>query len=263
MTAIDLNCDMGESFGNYKLGLDVQVMDHITSANIACGFHAGDPQVMGHTVETATKKKVSLGAHPGLPDLMGFGRRKMACSPEEIYHDILYQIGALSAMARAHQARLNHVKPHGALYHMVLEDPDTARAVARAVHDFDQSLWCVTLAGPKGDLMKEVCEEVGLRVMREAFPDRAYTAEGMLAPRGTRGAVITDPDQVAKRAVKMACDHEVVSADGQVVPIEAHTFCVHGDTPTALELVKSIGVALQNNDVSLRAMSKYDAAAKT
>jgi UPF0271 protein len=263
MTAIDLNCDMGESFGNYRLGLDDQVMDHITSANIACGFHAGDPQVMGHTVEMATQKGVSLGAHPGLPDLMGFGRRKMACSPEEIYHDILYQIGALNAMARAHQARLNHVKPHGALYHMVLEDRDTARAVARAVLDFDRNLCCVTLAGPKGDLMEEICQETGLRVIREAFPDRAYTAEGMLAPRGTPGAVITDPDQVARRAVKMACDRVVMSTDGQAVPLKAQTFCVHGDTPTALELVRSIGAALQNNDVSLQAMSQVDAAAKT
>jgi UPF0271 protein len=235
-------------------------MNHITSANIACGFHAGDPRVMGHTVEMAAQKGVSPGAHPGLPDLMGFGRRKMACSAEEIYHDILYQIGALNAMARVHQARLNHVKPHGALYHMVLEDRDTARAVARAVHDFDRDLCCVTLAGPKGDLMEEVCQETGLRVMREAFPDRAYTADGMLAPRGSPGAVITDPDQVAKRAVKMACDHEVIATDGQVVTLEAQTFCVHGDTPTALELVTSIGAALKNNGVSLRAMSQEDAA---
>ena len=255
MPTIDLNCDLGESFGNYTLGLDEQVMDHITSANIACGFHAGDPLVMGQTVELAVPRHVGLGAHPGLPDLMGFGRRKMTCSPDELYHYTLYQIGALQSMAQAHSGRLNHVKPHGALYHMVLEDRETARAVAQAVHDFDPSLFCVTLAGPKGDLMQDVIEDIGLRVMREAFPDRAYTAEGRLAPRGTPGAVVTDPNLVAERAVKMACEHTVISTDGHPITLKAQTFCVHGDTPTALDLVKSIGLTLEKNGVTLQTMA--------
>ena len=255
MASIDLNCDMGESFGNYTLGLDAQVMEHITSANVACGFHAGDPVVMGRTIELAMGNRVSLGAHPGLPDLVGFGRRKMACTPDEVYHDILYQIGALQSMAKAHQGRLNHVKPHGALYHMVLDDRDMARAVAQAVHDLDPSLLCVTLAGPRGDLMHQVCAETGLHVIREAFPDRAYTADGRLAPRGTPGAVVTEPKLVAERAVHMACKQAVTSVDGQTVSLQAQTLCVHGDTPTALELVKSICQALDAGNVALQAMS--------
>jgi UPF0271 protein len=254
MQGIDLNCDMGESFGSFVMGMDSEVMPHITSANIACGMHAGDPTGIVKTVLMAVEHGVGLGAHPGLPDLVGFGRRKMDVTAEEVHHDVLYQVGALKSIAEAHEAVLQHVKPHGALYHMVLEDESIARGVAEAVAKLDPGLICVTLAGPKGDLMAEVCRQSGLRVAREGFPDRAYNADGTLVSRRLSGAVVEDPREVAQRALLMAKKNEALTADGARVDLEAQTLCVHGDTPSAVELVKSIRASLEEEGLRLQGM---------
>ncbi len=179
MTLIDLNCDMGESFGAYTIGMDEQVMQHITSANIACGFHAGDPMIMEKTVKLAVQNKVGIGAHPGYPDLLGFGRRNMGCTPEETQQYIIYQIGALDAFCKVHKTRLTHVKPHGALYLTAVENESTARAIATGIMNLDPTLRFVALAGKKGETMRRMGEELGLKVVYEAFPDRAYTQDGI------------------------------------------------------------------------------------
>ena len=256
MFRIDLNCDMGESFGRYSLGLDDQVMPHITSANIACGFHAGDPRVMHRTVGLACTNQVSIGAHPGLPDLVGFGRRRMECSPEEIRLDVLYQIGALQAFARDQGTTLTHVKPHGALYHMVLESVATAKAVAEAMGSFDPDLVLVTLAGPKGDAVADMAQKLGLTVAREAFPDRGYTPEGTLVPRHLEGALIQDPQTVASRALNIARDQQVQDLFGQMVSVQADTLCLHGDSHQAVELASAIRSLLEQNDVVLRPLRR-------
>jgi len=254
MKTIDLNCDMGESFGNYKIGLDHEVMAHITSANVACGWHAGDPMVMDATVRAARACGVSIGAHPGYPDLMGFGRRPMTLSPEEIRQYLVYQIGALQAFCRVHGVCLQHVKPHGALYLDAVENKETSRAVAQAILSLDSDICFVALAGKKGEAMGRVGEEVGLRVMFEAFPDRAYTPQGTLVPRGEPGAVILDPEQVAGRALDMAQGF-VVASDGTRIKLDVQTLCVHGDNPGAVTLVKNIRWELEKKGIKVAPMS--------
>ncbi|MEW5908760.1 MAG: 5-oxoprolinase subunit PxpA [Thermodesulfobacteriota bacterium] len=251
---MDLNCDMGESFGAYRLGFDQRVIQHITSANIACGWHAGDPNIMDETVKLAVQHHVGIGAHPGYPDLLGFGRRNMDCTAEEIRRYMIYQIGALSAFCRVHGTRLQHVKPHGALYLTAVENEMVARAVAEAIVSVDSSLFYIALAGAKGKMMRHIGEEVGLKVIYEAFPDRAYTSEGTLLSRRKPGAVIKDPEEVAERALMMAADGVVVAVDGTRIPLEAQTLCVHGDTPTAVELVERIRKALESKRIRLMPM---------
>lgn len=236
---IDLNCDMGESFSSYKLGLDEEVIKYITSANIACGWHAGDPMVMNETVRLAVEHKVGIGAHPGYPDLLGFGRRNMDCTAAEVRNYLIYQIGALKAFCDANGARLFHVKPHGNLYLTALDNRDTAAAIAEAIVAVDPELRYVALAGAKGDTMRKIGEEVGLKVVYEAFPDRAYTPGGTLVSRREPGAVIKDPEMVAERAIAMA-EGKVIAIDGTEIPLETQTLCVHGDTPGAVDLVRSI-----------------------
>jgi UPF0271 protein len=252
---MDLNCDMAESFGAYTLGMDEAVMAHISSANIACGFHAGDPLVMDRTVKMALAHKVAIGAHPGYPDLMGFGRRSMALSVEEIRGYLIYQVGALAAFCRTRGTRLQHVKPHGALYLDAVEDPTTAQAIAQGIMDLDPDLLFVALAGRKGGLMREVGEKLGLKVVYEAFPDRAYTPEGTLVSRKEPGAVITDPDVVAQRALDMA--HGFVTAvDGTRIELEVHSLCVHGDSPGAVDLVRKIRQVLTRAHIKVQPMGK-------
>ncbi len=258
MTSIDLNCDMGESFGAWRIGMDADVFPHITSANIACGWHAGDPLVMSRTVQMAVEHNVGAGAHPGFPDLMGFGRRYMKCTADEITHYLIYQIGALQTFCRIHGTRLNHVKPHGALYLAAVEDETVARAVAEAIVRVDPDLIFVALAGAKGRLMTQVGEEIGLKVAYEAFPDRAYTPEGTLAPRSMKGALVTDPAAVAERAVKMALEGRVVATDGSEIDLNVQTLCVHGDGPTAVDLVRNIRSALETEGVSVATMGTDD-----
>lgn len=257
MTTIDLNCDMGESFGAYKIGMDEQVMAHISSANIACGWHAGDPLVMDKTIRLAVENKVGIGAHPGYPDLLGFGRRKMALMPDEITNYLIYQVGALQAFCKVHNVTMQHVKPHGALYLDAVEDKTTATAIAKGIMALDPNLKFVALAGKKGETMRQVGEALGLNVVYEAFPDRAYTPEGTLVSRKEKGAVISDPELVAGRALDMAKGF-VVAVDGTRIELDVQTLCVHGDNLGAVNLVKNIKETLENNDIIVRPMSEKD-----
>lgn len=254
MPAIDLNCDMGESFGAYTMGRDEDVIKHITSANIACGWHAGDALVMNRSVQLAAAHAVGVGAHPSYPDLLGFGRRNMDCTPTEIRNYVIYQIGALNAFCVVNGVKMRHVKPHGNLYLMAVEDEAVATAVAEAIVSVDTSLMYVALAGAKGALMTKIGEKLGLKVLYEAFPDRAYTPEGTLASRRTPGAVISDPNMVADRALKMAKEGKVIATDGTEIDLQVDTLCVHGDNPTAVELVKNIRGLLESDGVQVRPM---------
>ena len=254
---IDINCDMGESFGAYKLGLDEEVIRYITSANIACGYHAGDPLVMEKTISLAKNHGVSIGAHPGFPDLMGFGRRNIDATLTEIKGYVIYQIGALQAFAKAQGLRVEHVKPHGALYLMAVEDEKISEAIVEAIANVDKDLIFVALAGSKGEMMTKIGERVGLRVAYEAFPDRAYTPEGTLVSRRQPGAVIKDPDEVAQRALMMAKEGKVVAIDGTEIPFRPETLCVHGDTPGAVNLVKKIKQILTEAGVEVTSLSNF------
>jgi UPF0271 protein len=234
---IDLNCEMGESFGRYTIGNDEAMMPYITSANIACGLHAGDPLVTERTVRLAQEHGVGIGAHPGFPDLQGFGRRVMQLAPEEAEAFVLYQVGALAAFAKAAGAELVHVKPHGALYNLAARDRPLAEAIARAVVRFSRQLILVGLAN---SLLVEAGLEAGLPVAREAFADRAYEADGSLRSRRRPGAVLEDPAQAAEQVVRIARDGLVVAYTGEEVPVQAETICLHGDTSTAVEIAKTI-----------------------
>jgi len=254
---IDINCDMGESFGAYKLGLDEEVIKYITSANIACGYHAGDPLVMERTVSLAKNYGVSAGAHPGFPDLMGFGRRNIDATLAEIKGYVTYQIGALQAFATAQGLKVEHVKPHGALYLMAVEDEKISEAVVEAIKSVDKDLIFIALAGAKVEKMTKIGERIGLRVAYEAFPDRAYTPEGTLVSRRQPGAVIKDPDVVAQRALKMAKEGKVVAIDGTEINLRPETLCVHGDTPGAVNLVKKIRQTLTEENVEVIPLSEF------
>jgi UPF0271 protein len=243
---------MGESFGAYSLGSDAEVMSTITSANIACGYHAGDPAVMRATVRLARSHGVAVGAHPGLPDLVGFGRREMQISPDEVGGMVLYQLGALEAVARAEGVRLQHVKPHGALYNMAARDVSLADAIARAVRAFDPSL---ILFGLAGSPMLASGEAAGLRVASEVFADRAYQRDGSLASRQIAGSVIHDADAVAARAVRMVRDGNVVATSGEVISLRADTICIHGDTPGAAALARTVRRALEEAGVVVSSLS--------
>ncbi len=254
---IDINCDMGESFGAYALGRDREIIEHITSANIACGFHASDPLAMERTLALARDHGVGVGAHPGYPDLVGFGRRKMDCSAAEVRADLLYQVGALAGLARSLGLPLQHVKPHGALYNTAAADPATAQAVCRALADYDPSLILVVLAGPGGEVIRQAAADAGLaRVASEAFADRAYTPEGRLVSRRLPGAVIHDPELVAARCLRMALEGMVEAVDGSLVRLNPQTICVHGDTPGAVELARAIKDALLAGGVPVRPMGQ-------
>lgn len=246
MYKVDLNSDLGESFGAYTVGMDEAVIAHVSSANVACGFHAGDPLVMERTVAACRAAGVAVGAHPGFPDLMGFGRRSMACSPREVKAYIQYQMGALLAFAAAQGVRLQHVKPHGALYNMAAKDPELARAVAQAVAEVDRE---VILLGLAGSEMLKAGREAGLRTACEVFADRAYRADGSLVPRGTPGAVLHDRDEAIERTVRMVTQGKVTALTGEEIAIEAHSVCVHGDNPSAVEFVRDIRARLEREGV--------------
>jgi UPF0271 protein len=247
MTArIDFNCDMGESFGAYSLGLDAEIITNITSANIACGFHGGDPQVMRRTVQLAEAHGVGIGAHPSFPDLQGFGRRNMALAPEEVKNDIIYQVGALTAFTKARM--LQHVKPHGALYNMAVAGGELARAICEAVLEIDRSLILLVLAG---SAYARVAEEMGVRIAREAFTDRAFNADGSLVPRSKPGAVIHDVRAVVERSLRMVIEGTAVAITGETIPMKADTICLHGDTPGAVTLAGELKARLERAGVQL------------
>ena len=252
MARIDLNCDMGESFGVYLMGDDVAILDFVNSANIACGFHAGDPQTIHKTVEAALGKGVAIGAHPGLPDLQGFGRRTMAISMSEAYDMVIYQIGAVAAFARALGGRLSHVKAHGALYNTAAKDQRLANAIAKAVHDFDPRLIMYGLAG---SAMIEAAEDVGLRAACEVFADRTYQDDGSLTPRSQSNSMIEDEETSVAQVKRMVTEGIVRSVNGNDVRVRADTLCIHGDQPNALAFAKRLRTELERAGVEIRALS--------
>jgi UPF0271 protein len=250
-TRVDLNSDVGESFGAYTIGTDPLLLPHVTSANVACGFHAGDPGVMRATVALARQHGVAVGAHPGFPDLAGFGRREMQATPQEVEDFVVYQIGALAAVASVQGVRLQHVKPHGALFNMAVRDAELAGAIARATAAVDRSL---ILFGLPGSELIRAGERAGLRTASEVFADRAYEPDGTLVSRRKPGAVIHDPDAVVARVVRMAVDRTVEAVDGSTVRLTLHTICVHGDTPGAADLACRIRGALESAGVQVKAV---------
>jgi 5-oxoprolinase (ATP-hydrolysing) subunit A len=239
---IDLNSDLGESFGPWPMGSDAALMTSITSANVACGFHAGDPGVMRRTIELAKEHGVGVGAHPGFPDLVGFGRREMQATPQEVEDFVLYQVAALAGIAAAQGVGLQHVKAHGALYIQACRDATLADAIARAVRSFDSSL--ILLGLPDSELLA-AGRRAGLRVAAEAFADRAYEPDGSLASRRKAGSVIHDPEVVVARAVRMVRDKTVVATSGEVIRLDAQTICLHGDTPGSGDLAKKVRTGLE------------------
>jgi UPF0271 protein len=254
---VDLNCDMGESFGAWRMGADAAVMPHVTSANIACGYHAGDPAVMRSTVRLAREHGVAAGAHPGFPDLVGFGRRELSVTPAEVEGLVLYQVGALAAIATAEGMPMSHVKPHGALYNMAAKDRALSDAIARAIAAVDRRLVFFGLAG---SVMLAAGRDAGLRVAAEGFADRAYLRDGTLAPRAMPGAVITEEAAVVARALRMVKDGVVTTPDGHDVPLDVQTLCVHGDTPGAPALARALRRALEGAGIVVRAAGAESAA---
>jgi UPF0271 protein len=253
MISIDLNCDMGESFGAYTIGADADVIGSISSANVACGFHGGDPGVMRRTVQLAREAGVAVGAHPGFPDLAGFGRRELRASPQEIEDMVVYQVGALAAIAQSEGVRLQHVKPHGALYNMAARDRAIADAIARGVASFDPSLFLFGLPGSELIRAGAAC---GLRVVPEGFADRAYEADGSLTSRSHAGAVIHDTHAVVRRAVRMAVEGKVAANDGGDVDLQVETICTHGDTPGAQDLTRAIREGLERAGIRIAPLSR-------
>lgn len=247
---IDINCDMGEGFGIYGLGEDEKIIRYVTSANIACGFHGGDPMVMERTVRLAKLHKVAIGAHPGYPDLIGFGRRNIETFPGEIRNYVLYQIGATSAFAGAAGLELQHVKLHGALYNHAAQNEPAAAEVIEAVKSYDPGL-CIF--SPPGSMLAEMAKAAGLKVVREAFADRAYTGDGRLAPRNVSGAVIHDPRKVRERVLKLVRTGMVESLEGEDMRLDADTLCVHGDTPGAWEIARTLKEALEGAGIKVSA----------
>jgi 5-oxoprolinase (ATP-hydrolysing) subunit A len=246
---IDLNADVGESFGPWQMGDDAALVSIVTSVNVACGGHAGDPSVMRRTVRMARAAGCVVGAHPGFADLQGFGRREMRVPAEDIENLVLAQVGALAAIARGEGARLAHVKPHGALYTMAARDRTTAEPIARAVAAFDGSL---AVTAPAASALAAAAAGCGLRVIREAFADRAYRADGSLVPRTEAGAVITDPAAVAERALAIARGR-IDASDGSFVGVVADTICIHGDTPGAADLARLVRATLERAGISVAA----------
>lgn len=248
---IDLNCDLGEAFGNYSFGGDKDIIPLITSANIACGFHAGDENVMNETIQLAKENNVGIGAHPGLPDLQGFGRRKMDIKPKEIYNLVVYQLGALNGFCKIHGTRINHVKPHGALYNMGAKNKEIAQAIALAVYDFDKSL---VLVGLSNTLLISEAEALGLRTASEVFADRRYEDDGQLVSRQESDATITNTDEALQQVLKMVTENKVVSKNGKEIDLQADTICVHGDGAHTLDFVTQIRKKLTKEGIDIQSL---------
>lgn len=248
---LDLNCDMGESFGAYTLGMDETAALLVSSLNVACGFHAGDPRVMRKTISLAAQHHIAVGAHPGFADLAGFGRRELAASPQEVCDDILYQLGALDAFMRAEGLTMQHVKPHGALYNMAAKDAALAEAICRAICQFDKNL---ILLAQSGSQMELAAQKAGLPFACEVFADRAYLADGRLAPRSMPGSVLHDPDKAALRAVQMVTQGTVQAITGETIPLKVHSICVHGDNPQAVQMIERLREALLAADVQIASL---------
>ena len=253
---IDLNCDLGEGYGRWTLGDDDALLSVVTSANIACGFHAGDPNTMRRSCRTAAENGVVIGAHVGYRDLVGFGRRQLVIDPEDLINDVVYQIAALDGFARLAGSRVGYVKPHGALYNTVVADPVQATALAEAVHRYDPGLVLLGLAGSPG---LSRARDRGLESVEEAFADRAYDREGKLVPRGLPGAVIHDVDAIVQRCLSLALHGEVTAIDGSVVPLRPRSLCVHGDTPGAVAIARAVRASLLDAGVLLAPFATEEA----
>lgn len=254
MARIDLNCDMGESFGVYRIGASEEsLFELVSSANVACGFHAGDPRIIDRTVELAARHGVAVGAHPSHFDLRGFGRREIAASPEEVEADIIYQVGAVGGFAAAHGVPLVHVKPHGALYNQAVRDPALAGAIARGIARVDRKLIFVGLA--TSEPMRAAASAEGLRFAGEAFADRVYEPDGTLQSRRIPGSVLTDPERAAEQALQIATEGKVTAHDGTVVALEAETLCLHGDNPKALDNARFVRRRLEESGVEIRGLA--------
>ncbi len=245
---VDINADTGESYGRWGLGDDERLLDIVTSANIACGFHAGDPATLVRTCRAAIRRGVAVGAQVAYHDLVGFGRRFIDVSPRDLYADVLYQIGALSGIARTCGGRISYVKPHGALYNAVVVDTAQAQAIVDAVVDYPEDL---AVLGLPGSEFLRLAARAGLRVVTEAFADRAYTTDGQLVPRREPGAVIHDPPEVVRRVVRLVTTGFLEAADGSDVEVRADSVCLHGDTPGAVELAAAVRTALQDKGVTV------------
>jgi UPF0271 protein len=248
MKTIDLNCDMGESYGAWKMGADAEVMPFISSANIACGFHGGDPATIRKTVRLAVDHGVAIGAHPSLPDLQGFGRRAMKISPQDMYDLVVYQAGAVEAFARAAGARLHHVKCHGALYNMAANDEALSEAMARAARDLGVMLYALS-----NSKSFSIAKKMGVPVAGEVFADRGYSDDGTLAPRDRPGAMVEDANEAVARALAMVEQGHVVSLSGKRLPVSADTLCLHGDQPGAVAFAKAIRKAFAERNVGIAA----------
>lgn len=248
---IDFNCDMGESFGMYKMGFDEEVIKHITSANIACGFHAGDPMWMRHTVDLAQRHGVAIGAHPSFPDLNGFGRRNMVVSADEAKNDVTYQVGALQAFTA--DKKLQHVKPHGAMYNMAVNDASLAQAICESILEIDPDMILVALAGSR---WLDIAEDMGLKVAREIFADRALNADGTLVSRSQPGSVIHDTAEVVERSLRMVTEGKATAITGEQIDVQADSLCLHGDTPGAVEMAAALKRELEAADVEILPLAK-------
>lgn len=253
MYRIDLNCDLGESFGNYKLGMDELVIPLISSANVACGFHASDPVVMNKTIKMASEAGIRVGAHPGYLDLMGFGRRNMVISAEEAKAYVLYQLGALDAFCKVHGMKMQHVKPHGAFYNMAAKDYELSRAICEAIKEYDDELIVMALSG--GELIR-AAKDMGLRAAMEVFADRAYEEDGSLVNRKKEGAMITDEEEAIARVVRMVKENKVRAITGKDIPIQADSVCVHGDGAKALAFVQKIREVLTKEGIEICSLDK-------
>jgi UPF0271 protein len=251
---VDLNSDVGESFGNYKIGLDEEVLKYVSSVNIACGWHAGDPVIMDKTIDIAIKNKLGIGAHPGYPDLMGFGRRKMDISLKEARNYTIYQLGALKAFAESKKYKIQHIKLHGAFYNFCSVNYDMAKEVAKGIYDVDKDIIVMGLAG---SLMIKAARDVGLKSAEEVFADRAYNADGTLVSRKFQGAVIEDKNLAIQRVIRMVQEGKVKAINGEDINIKADSICVHGDNPEALEFVKLIKRTLEDNNVSIKPLKEF------
>ena len=248
MYKVDLNSDLGESFGRYTLGMDADILQLVSSANVACGYHASDPLVMNKTIAMAKETGVRVGAHPGFPDLMGFGRRNMDVSPAGAKAYTLYQLGALDAFCKAHGVKMQHVKPHGAMYNMAGKDYALSKAICEAIYEYDKDLIVMALSG--GELV-HAAEDMGLKVAREVFADRAYEEDGSLVNRRKEGAMITDENEAIARVVRMIKEQKVTAITGKDIPIKADSVCVHGDGVKALAFVKKIRETLTAEGVEI------------
>lgn len=251
---VDLNSDLGEGFGNYKMGMDEEIIKHVTSVNIACGWHAGDPLIMDNTVKEALSQGVAVGAHPSYPDLLGFGRRNMDVKPHEAKAYLLYQLGALQAFAQANGSKLQHMKLHGAFYNTVSNIPELADAVIDAVLEYDEELIIMALSG---SYIARRAKERGARVSQEVFADRAYNDDGSLVSRSLEGAVITDEDLAIERTKKMVLEGKVTTINGKEMDIVADSICVHGDNPEAIKFVQKIRENLEAEGIEIKNVGSF------